>query len=218
MRRMVMGALLLSMSVAPIAQSQLKSEDIREHGADPYEGSFKLALYSPEGKRLINQSGEGDLALSLKSGGLLDLTLEGKALEAGNIKITAKLKPDGKGGWVDTGDTWPLFISPEGVISGSGISDRTEVTYSGQFTDVRLELAVKATFLDAQDNGAPAGSYMQHEFSLQRKGLAAARRAAAGESDSDCEKIVMQPRHIANLGGGAMSMIMVPVCIPAAKK
>ncbi len=217
MRRGMMGALLLCMAVTPAAHSQLKSDDIRAHAADPYDGSFRLELFSPEGKRLVNQSGESDLALSLKSGGLLDLTLEGVMPEAGNMKIRATLKPDGKGGWVDTGDKWPLLISPEGVISGSGVADRMEVTYSGQVTDVRLELIMKAKYLDAQENGIPAGSTMQHEFSLQRKGLAEARRAAR-EPGGDCEKIVMQPRHIANPGGGAMSMIMVPVCLPAVKK
>lgn len=214
MKRVMMGAVLMWMAAAPAAQSQLSADDIREHAADPYIGSLKLGLFGPDGKRVVNQSGEADLAMSFISGGLLDLTLEGVVPESGNTKITAKLKPDGKGGWADTGDKWPMFISPEGVISGSGLSDRTQITYSGQITDVRLELTVKANYVDAQDNGIPAGSSIQQEFSLQRKGLAQARRAALGPG-GDCEKMVMQPRHIANLGGGGMSMIMVPVCLPA---
>lgn len=217
MKRILAGCVSLCLMAGGPASAQLDAKDIRNYADDAYTGRLELSVFSPEGKKLFNQSGHADMQLGLSPANMLDLTLKGNLTEDGHMTITARLEPDGAGGWVDTGDQLKIFISPEGAISGRGVKDSTEIIYSGQVTDVRFELSMVATFIKEDESGAPVGTHMLHEFSLQRKQLAKARREAA-PAGGECERIVMQPRTVANVYGGAMDMIMVPVCMPAQKK
>lgn len=217
MKRLMTAICALAVLAGGEVSAQLKADDIRKFSNDPYTGEVEAGVFDAKGGRHLDTSGPAEAELKLLPGGRLELALTGAIKTAGDAGITATLAPDGKGGWADTGHTLKMFISPEGVISGRDVIGNTEQTLSGQVTDEALTLKVRSTVLSGMANGLPAGASMQYEFDLQRKRLAQTRQASTGD-DEKCDRIVMQARNIANPGGGAMQMIMVPVCMDVKDK
>lgn len=217
MKRVMTAIFTLAFVAGSEVCAQLKPDDIRKFSDDPYTGEVEAGVFDAKGGRILNKSGAAQAELTLLSDGRLELVLTGALDTAGDAGLSAVLAPDGKGGWADTGDTLKMFIGPDGVISGRGVTGKTEVTLSGQVTDAALTLKVHSAVLSGMANGLPAGASMQYMFDLQRRKLSQARQASAGE-DEKCDRIVMQARNIANPGGGAMQMIMVPVCMDVKDK
>lgn len=184
----------------------------------PYAGAVALRIDAPgaparrmdgTGRATFTDRGDGRATLALEtamgggSSGDLDLVLEGRY--------------DARG-WQGSRDGLTLRIAPDGTLSGEGVSPPNRYAFAGKLQPARFDLQ-----LDLRPQAAAAGGGMQFRYALARTtkadpatdGRTAQPRDAKTGADADkpCRKRGTRMRPVANVGGGGMSMVAVPVCL-----
>ncbi len=185
----------------------------------PYEGDVALRIDAPgapqrrmdgTARATFTDRGDGRATLALETSigggaqGDLDLTLDGRY--------------DARG-WRGSRDGLTLRIAPDGRLTGEGLSPPNRYTFAGTLRPGRFDLQLD---LRAQ---AAAGGAMQFRYALSRREAGAAASApgtrtaqrptptSAIDGDKPCRKMGTRMRSVANVGGGGMSMVAVPVCL-----
>lgn len=185
----------------------------------PYEGDVALRIDAPgapvrrmagSGRATFTDRGDGRATLALEtamgggSQGDLDLVLDGRY---------------GARGWQGSRDGLTLRIAPDGQLSGEGVSPPNRYVFAGRLQPARFDLQ-----LDLRPQAAAAGGAMEFRYALSRASTAAGKTAGrvtaqqgdaatGADGDKPCRKRGTRMRSVANVGGGGMSMVAVPVCL-----
>ena len=88
--------------------------------------------------------------------------------------------------------------------------------YDGFVSEERFNLEVEHELLDGNEHGVLSGAKVTYKYALSCEVNENANSTVApeeGNGDRECRRTVWQTRNVANLSGGPMIMIQVPVCV-----
>lgn len=176
------------------------SESLLDLAGSSYRGP--VTVETQQGSTIQHSaSGEADISLSEDKDGLL--LLKGEATIDGEVamRFDFTLRQQADGVWRDHSDDGQFEISPEGEISLVAPGGSSTVVADGRIDATALEMQL-------QTSGHAVEPDLVFVFDLVR------HETAVSDRTNDCGHTVWQPRAIANPYGGAMSSIMVPVCVP----
>lgn len=208
MRIMLLAAALVATSLGACAESTPSRDNV----ADPWLGRLEVGVREAGARRDAQRDrGQGTAYFEPLGKGRSRLVVSGVVEGKGDMSFTAEGR-DTTEGWVADDDV-SLTIDGEGRLRGEGVFNERKVTLDGRVLPKRFALTVDTELLAGNKEALPPGTRFRFDYRLSRDD---ADDTAAGNAQArklTCRKTTMQPRHIANLGGGAMTMIMVPVCV-----
>ncbi len=208
MRIIWLGITFAAASLAACAESPPSRDNV----ADPWLGRLQVGVREAGAKRDMQRDrGEGTAYFEPLGNGRSRLVVSGIVEGKGDMSFMAEGR-DTADGWVGDDDI-TLTIDREGRLRGEGVFSERKVMLDGRVLPERFVLTVDTELLAGNKEALPPGTRFRFDYTLSRD---AADDSAAGDAQArklTCRKTTMQPRHIANLGGGAMTMIMVPVCV-----
>ncbi len=189
-----------------------ESPPSRDNVADPWLGRLEVGVREAGARRDMQRDrGQGTAYFEPLGNGRSRLVVSGVVEGKGDMSFTAEGRETADG-WVGDDDV-ALTIDREGRLRGEGVLGDRKVTLDGRVLPKRFRLTVDTELLAGNKEALPPGTRFRFDYALARDD---ADDTAAGDAEArklTCRKTTMQPRHIANLGGGAMTMIMVPVCV-----
>lgn len=188
---------------------------------EPYTGNVNFEVFPVGGGgRVQHDRGTGEASFSRDADGTIRLNATGSSFENGGIGFEMVFEAPTESGWQGFTEDGMSEITGEGRILSIGLTDDYMHTLWGWADDDALSIALRRTPTGAALD-TPEGEYeMVFTFDLAIAATVPdepaepAENGAEGGPTSDCAQIITQTRVIANPGGGAMSMIMVPVCVP----
>lgn len=115
------------------------------------------------------------------------------------------------GAWSGTDGAITVLIARNGDISATGADASFKTRMRGAMDPNRLRLNVEMTLLKPR-GGTPAGSRHVFEYDLRPVALAGTAQANPTQAKGSCRKVVWKLKTVANLQGGPMQTVRVPVC------
>lgn len=217
--RIAAGLLMLGMLVPVNSHGQTPFEA----PAGPYVGQLKVEAYPRSGAAPMHGSGSGSAELQHLTGDRYRLIVNGNMDnvksqdgDAGNAGFVI----DGRmaqQGWSANEGGIQIAINRQGRVTGEGLLQGDRYQFSGQFSadSAELEVAIEPGAAPGATKGLMSNfrfiyQLARHDTDKQNDTASTSKRRKPG----GCSHIVYQPRMIANIGGGMMSSVQVPVCVP----
>jgi hypothetical protein len=191
---------------------------VKSFAGTPYRGPVQLQIDAPGAARHV--SGTASATLVDHGAGRATLSIQTRMDgPGGNLPLTLEGRYDARG-WHGRGNGLQLRLSPAGKLSGEGQDPPHRYTISGHLSPTRFDVRI-----DMHPAGADIApqSALRFQYALARsprrqespRATAAASRGEtrnAKPADAPCSKVRTRMRPVANVGGGGMSMVAVPVC------
>lgn len=218
--RIAAGLFLLGILAPGYSQS---GQTPFEAPAGPYVGQLQVEAHPRRGGAPMRGSGSGSAELQHLAGDRFRLIVhgnmdgvKGQDGEAGNAGFVIDGRMEQEGWFANEGGI-QIAINRQGYVTGEGLVQGDRYQFSGLFSAASAELEV--AIQPGAAPGATKGPMSSFRFIYQL-----ARHDADKQDDTPstserhkpggCRHIVYQPRMIANIGGGMMSSVQVPVCVP----
>lgn len=224
----------------PAARSQAKPPPAPASAAAflgdaPYVGVVRMRVEPPAHSGMEPDAGQGrGTARYLRlDNGQSKLEVSGEASGSGTFWFDIDGDFDGQGRWVGDDGDLAIAIDPMGNLSGKGRDPDVAIDLRGAVSKSGLKL--RTELVQATDaKGLPAGTRLVFEYDLKREAIApsgsvgsrvaddgrgsrASERRDASDDGSGqpgtCKKVEWKLRNVANLSGGPMHMVRVPVCV-----
>lgn len=186
---------------------------------EAYQGSVSFEVFpTGGGARVQHDRGTGDATFSRDADGTIRLNASAISPDNGEIGLEMVFEASTQTGWQGFTEDGMSELTHKGRILSVGLTDGYLHTLWGEAGEEKLSVTLRRTPTGAALDTPEGGYEMVFTFDLAIEDAAAVPEPAAegegSEITSDCARIITQTRVIANPGGGAMSMIMVPVCVP----
>ncbi|GEM_PF-1230369 len=186
---------------------------IDKFGGPPYTGRVTVTIEAP-GQPSAYHAGQASFQLSDSTHNVARLVLFGAIGDESEQAGDAGFILDGTytdSGWSFRRDPMRFEIDGQGNIFGEMETDDERYTYSGIISPTEFSIKTVAERLTATPGGYPAGTMFRFEHSGQRVDPNAPPSTDGGDG-SGCRNIRWELRNVWNPGGGAMSLVRVPVC------
>ena len=187
---------------------------ISKFGGEPYVGNVKAAIEVP-GESGRQEYGRASLQLLDSTSNIVRLILfgaidneDGQAGDVGFVLDGTATNTE----WSFQKDPMQLKIDGNGSVSGAMETTDERYTYSGTIspTEFRIETVVER--LTPTQGGYPAGTIFRFEHTGKREDPNAPPTGDGGDGGGGCKEVRWELRNVWNPGGGAMSLVRVPVC------
>lgn len=215
MFRMAVHACLLALLAAAGVQNAFAAATLdafRAYAGEGWRGRVSVRVFSPEDMRdpVLQDTGSANALFveDEEDEGVFTLFLIGNIEAEGDAGFTVTGELD-EVGWHAGGDDVYLTVAFDGSIYGGGEQNGQRLTFEGEFTEDVFSLIAEFEMLQETDGGFPAGTIFRFTFDLSR----IATGNAGADVERTCSNVVWQFRNIANLSGGPMGFIQVPVCV-----
>lgn len=172
-----------------------------------YSGDVTIEVMAPGGSTTISsEQGTAEIAFSPDDQGHIAVT--GFASVIGEIALRFEylltLAEDGS--WRDDGMT----VRPDGQIEMLTLHEDAAITALGSISAADMVLYLRKARLDW--TGYDDDTELDLAFSFDLTSTVSAPRPR--DPARTCATVIWQPRVMANIYGGSMSTVMVPVCTP----
>lgn len=200
-------------STAAFGESAIASATQSYADADnPYLGRVEAHVEIP-GTPSRRESGSASAYFTRTDNGQTSLVVLGRIREDSDNGFTAD-GIESESGWSSL--TGELTISNDGTITGTKVDHPNRYRYDGFVSEERFNLEVEHELLEENERGVPSGAKVTYRYALSREVNENANGTVAPEEengDRECRRTVWQTRNVANLSGGPMIMVRVPVCV-----
>lgn len=194
-------------AVASVIQSYATADD-------PYLGRVDVRIEIPGVTRVSRESGTATAYFTRTENGQTRLVVSGSIREDSDNGFTAD-GIESETGWNSLDED--LTIRENGTIIGGKTDQLSRLSFDGFVSEARFDLEVEHELVEGNENGLPPGTRFLYNYTLRREVIENANDTTApeeaGSGNRECRRTVLQTRNVANLSGGPMIMVQVPVCV-----
>lgn len=172
-----------------------------------YEGDVTVEVMAPQSSLIISsERGTAQVKLSPDGAGNVAIIGTASVNDEAVLRFDYLMRRAADGSWRDEGIT----VTPNGHLELMEAHEDTVVTAIGELNAASMTLHLRKARLDWAGTDDDTELDLAFTFDLSSR----ATNSEQHDAIAKCSTVVWQPRVIANIYGGSMSTVMVPVCSP----